>query len=64
MKYVVIDFASMMDQTVEVNRSKVFDTEAEAQEYKRLYGRNNDKEYSSVRKVNDDGSDIEEEFEW
>lgn len=64
MKYVVIDFASMIDQTVEVGRSKMFDTESEAQEYKRLYGRNNDKEYSSVRKVNDDGSDIEEEFEW
>lgn len=64
MKYVVIDFASMMDQTVEVNRSKAFNTEAEAQEYKRLYGRNSDKEYSSIREVNDDGSDIETEFEW
>ena len=64
MKYVVIDFSSMMDQTVEVNRSKMFDTEAEAQEHKRLYGRCGSNEYSTVRQVNDDGSDIEEEFEW
>ena len=64
MKYVVIDFASMMDQTVEVGRSKMFDTESEAQQYKQLYGRSDDKSYSSVREVNDDGSDIEEDFEW
>lgn len=64
MKYVVKEFAVMMDQTVEIRRSKLFDTVDEAQQYNRRHGRNDNCGYSRVVEVNDDGTDIPDEEYW